>query len=72
MDIQITDLLDDYKTRLADATHENVILKAQLRALESSTKTLEERLAQLESRDAVVESDEPVSESVIEGSVVED
>ena len=33
---------------------------------------LEERLAQLESRSVDVESDEPVSDSVIEGSVVDD
>lgn len=72
MNIEINEVLVEYKNRLADATHDNVILKAQGAMYSKKVEELEERLAQLESQSADVERSEPVSGSVIEGSVVED
>ena len=49
MNIEVNDLLEAYKAKLADAMHENVILSAQLKAAEKAYIELEERLSRLES-----------------------
>lgn len=48
MNIEVSDLLEAYKNKLADANHENVILSAQLKAAEKKLAELEERLSRLE------------------------
>ena len=48
MNIEVNDLLEAYKDKLANAHHDNVILTAQLTAANKKLTELEERLSRLE------------------------
>lgn len=53
MEIDVNEVLTEYKSRLSDVTYENVLLSAQSQALSAKITELEERLAQLEATDEV-------------------
>jgi predicted nuclease with TOPRIM domain len=59
MNIEVSDLLEAYKNKLADSNHENVILTAQLTAANKKLDELEERLSRLEVNETAETEENP-------------
>lgn len=51
MDIDVNEILSNYKERLSNTVHENVVLLAQVSSMSKTITTLEERLARLENNE---------------------
>lgn len=61
MQLDVNEVLTQYKNRLSEVTHENILLSTQSAVLAEKLEKLEKRLAQLEASD---EEDVEPGESV--------